>query len=130
MHYHFIIPAYNESQRLPSFLKHLLPEIEKSTSEISFRVVDDGSSDPEKQQLSPHLIELESKHNSLLETLYLKSNLGKGGAVYQGWNACPDCDYLGFIDADGSIQATELLTLVDQAEARHSEAPSLFASRV
>ena len=49
----------------------------------------------------------------------LPVNLGKGGAVYSGWDSDLESEWLGLLDADGSIPPHEvlrLLSLLEQAD--------------
>ena len=41
----------------------------------------------------------------------LPDNVGKGGAVYTGWDLDCESEWLGLLDADGSIPPREVLRL-------------------
>jgi dolichyl-phosphate beta-glucosyltransferase len=125
-----VIPAYRESRRIGPFLRELLPLLESEPMRTRVVVVDDGSGEPELQRLRAVLAPLLSGHPELLRLLELPGNRGKGGAVRAGWDACPAGDFLGFVDADGSIAAREVARLARMALGRRPNATSLFGSRV
>ena len=59
----------------------------------------------------------------------LPVNLGKGGAVYSGWDLDRESQWLGLLDADGSIPPHEVLRLLGSLG--QADAPdALFASRL
>jgi dolichyl-phosphate beta-glucosyltransferase len=57
----------------------------------------------------------------------LPGNLGKGGAIYAGWDLDRQSEWLGFLDADGSIPPHEVLRLLGSLSS--TDADALFASR-
>ncbi|MGF1679191.1 MAG: glycosyltransferase [Candidatus Methylacidiphilales bacterium] len=129
MHVHLVIPAFRESERLPFYLERLLPELNHSGLEFTVRVVDDGSGEPDRHLLRSELKNLRAHYpHLLLETCWLQENLGKGGAVYAGWHQAPDCEVLGFLDADGSIPAPEVVRMARRMERAPDTA--WFASRI
>src|SRR5438132_8814835 len=75
-----VIPAYNESHRLPRTLGEIRPYLEKTFPRHEVVVVDDGSSDG-----TPDLVECEATRGwSALRVLRQPRNLGKGAAVRRG----------------------------------------------
>lgn len=82
----------------------------------SILVVDDGSGEAEAAALLEAIRPIRAAYPGLIrEPLSLPENLGKGGAVYRGWDSVspetgPD-DLLGFVDADGSTPAAEFCRL-------------------
>ncbi|MEM1158599.1 MAG: glycosyltransferase [Verrucomicrobiota bacterium] len=128
MRIHFTIPAYQESKRLPRYLLTLLTEIQKCVWDVTVQVVDDGSGPQETERLLSELSPLHKQFPQLLPTIILEKNLGKGGAVYTGWHQAPECDLLGFVDADGSIPAGELVRLCQLAGQCSDTA--IFGSRI
>ncbi len=125
----FVIPAYEETKRLPAFAESL--------KQIGFLdrpgwrtcVVDDGSR-PESQVALLQAMQrrgLVEGRDFLWRPL--TNNRGKGGAVYAGWNEfCWQTEWLAFVDADGAVPAEEVVRLVTRAEATPGVA--WFASRV
>jgi dolichyl-phosphate beta-glucosyltransferase len=114
-----VIPAFNEGQRLPPLLEALVGiALERPSRPLEILVVDDGSSADHlarhrdcaaaaaarlERSASPHAVRLVEGG----------SNQGKGGAVRTGWRESdPDSVWLGFLDADGAVSATEAWRLV------------------
>ena len=54
----------------------------------------------------------------------LPANLGKGAAVYAGWNLDRESEWLGLLDADGSIPPHEVVRLLALLE--QDDAPDAF----
>lgn len=110
-----VIPAYNESRRLP----RLLGDIRRSCArdldalcELRYLVVDDGSGTQESRSMRV-LVET-CGDRSLVCLLRLETNLGKGGAIRAGFSRglAQGFDFLGFIDADGSVSIDDLHRLL------------------
>lgn len=105
-----VIPAYNESRRLPATLAAISEYLELSTVSAEVIVVDDGSSDNTAQAargvpgkgMPPKIIGFEG-------------NRGKGAAVKEGLLAAKG-DYVLFMDADNSTHITEVEKLLPVAE--------------
>jgi len=125
-----VVPAFRESARIGPFLRELLPLLESEPMKSRVVVVDDGSGGPELPRLRAVLKPLQADHPGLLRLLELPVNRGKGGAVLAGWDACPACDFLAFVDADGSIGAREVARLGRMALDRRPNDMTLFGSRV
>jgi len=85
-----IIPAYNEASRIRQVLQVLHGV--KQLGEII--VVDDGSSDGTAQQSC-----LEAETDPRIRLIILPTNMGKGQAVFTGWQATRAA-YLIMLDAD------------------------------
>ena len=97
-----IIPAYNESERLPPFLRRAVGFLEARKTSYEIIVVDDGSSDNTAQ-----LVESFAEpglHIRLIRSAY---NKGKGAAVRRGMQAAHGHRQL-FADADGATPIEEL----------------------
>jgi dolichyl-phosphate beta-glucosyltransferase len=130
-----VIPAYNEGDRLFTFLQDWAAA---ATTGPSLRataiVVDDGSRDREaaRQQdavaaASNTLLQAASTHR----IIYVRSerNRGKGAAIRLGWSrADEDTMWLGFIDADGAVPAQEYWRVASTLPA--STIDALCGSRV
>jgi dolichyl-phosphate beta-glucosyltransferase len=129
IHLHLVVPCYRESARLPVFLPELCEAMDQLEG-ARVLVVDDGSG-PEEAAVARALVEgLRTKHACLRSLLELPENRGKGGAVYAGWAAHEGETWLGFVDADGSCSAAEVLRLARLAAAESESLPALFASRI
>jgi dolichyl-phosphate beta-glucosyltransferase len=125
-----VIPAYRESLRLPVYLKKLLPALRESGLDIEVLVVDDGSGSEEIRALGKMLDLLRPAYPQLLPPLLLPVNLGKGAAIQAGWNQVRDHQLLAFVDADGSISASEFLRLLSPAGKEPRSDTALFACRI
>jgi dolichyl-phosphate beta-glucosyltransferase len=128
---HLVIPCYRESTRLPPFLAELCAAMD-ALGEVKVLVVDDGSGEQEAAATRDAVEQLRGRSHSLLPMLEIHENLGKGGAVYAGWDlAAPGTEWLGFVDADGSCSAAETARLIQLARTESADTPAaLFASRV
>lgn len=126
---HLVIPCYQESGRIGPFLAELC-EVTHELGDVTIRIVEDGSDDPETDRMRAIIAPLRERHPHLLEPLFMPDNLGKGGAVYTGWNMEKEAGWLGFVDADGSCSATEVAHLIDRAREQLTPHTALFASRL
>ena len=97
-----IIPAKDEQERLPSFLKTVISYCRASTHSYEIIVVDDGSRDDTAQSARAF-----QKDFSCLHVLSLGTNHGKGYAVKQGFLLATG-EVMLFLDADGSTQPQEI----------------------
>jgi glycosyltransferase involved in cell wall biosynthesis len=80
------IPCFRESKRLPLFLDELCKELAAAPFKASIVIVDDGSGRPEDAVTRSIVDQFRSKYPTIIgEPVFLKRNLGKGGAVYAGW---------------------------------------------
>ncbi|MBK8206315.1 MAG: glycosyltransferase family 2 protein [Planctomycetes bacterium] len=95
-----IIPAYNEADRLPAFLRHVHEWAKADGREIEIIVVNDGSSDDTAQVAQ----------QAGVRVISLERNSGKGAAVRRGMLEARGRLRL-FADADGATQMTELAAL-------------------
>jgi dolichyl-phosphate beta-glucosyltransferase len=89
-----VIPAYNESHRLPGTLAAIRPYLDSRFATYEVIVVDDGSSDG-----TPEIVEDLRKAWPNLILLRQPRNMGKGAAVRRGCLAA-SCDVILFMDAD------------------------------
>jgi glycosyltransferase involved in cell wall biosynthesis len=124
-----VVPAFHESARLPAYLHELLPALDRSGFDCEVLIVDDGSSSEEAAYIRDIAETFRPAHPRLREPLCLDANLGKGGAVRAGWALAEDCDWVGFVDADGAIPVREVIRLLRQAQISHPPAV-IFGSRV
>lgn len=129
------IPCFRESKRLPSFLDALCRELVSAPFSSSIVVVDDGSGYPEDVATGAIIAEFRAKYPAIIaEPVFLKQNVGKGGAVYVGWNSFSRDSIpklICFVDADGAVPACEVARLIEELlrdDGRRWDA--LFGSRV
>ena len=100
-----VIPAYNETKRLPSMLTSTVNHLE-TVSKRSYEIiiVDDGSSDG----TADFALKLASSYaNSDIRVVSLVKNLGKGGAVRHGMLHGRGRRLL-MVDADGASRFEDL----------------------
>jgi dolichyl-phosphate beta-glucosyltransferase len=100
-----IIPAFNEQQRLLSFLEPAHRFLKDHVSDFEILVVDDGSTD----ETVATAIAFANSHPEI-RVIELGHNQGKGKAVRTGMLAAR-CDYKIFADADGSTPIEEVRRL-------------------
>ena len=124
-----VIPCFQESTRLPSFLPALCETL-APVGGVSVLVVEDGGGGEEQARIISMIAEWRGRFPFLLPPLLLKENLGKGGAVYAGWEQNKTAAWLAFVDADGSVPPAEVVRLIALARAEGTSLRALFASRV
>jgi glycosyltransferase involved in cell wall biosynthesis len=129
------IPCFRESKRLPSFLNVLCRELTHAPFTASIVIVDDGSGYPEDECTRAIVDEFRTRYPAVIEEpVFLKQNVGKGGAVYAGWKAFAGQSMpklLCFVDADGAVPAAEVARLIKELLTDHGHRwDALFGSRV
>ncbi|CAN5395839.1 hypothetical protein BH23VER1_BH23VER1_15120 [soil metagenome] len=133
--FHLVIPAFNERTRLPGFLEPLCAALAAAPSlsgSVSLEVVDDGSAPAESEAMAAFVDDLRARYGFLSPMRRLPKNVGKGGAVYAGWDAAPPgATLLAFVDADGAVSASEVVRLAELALGVSAEVPppAVFAVR-
>jgi len=98
-----VIPAFNEAQRLPSFLERVVAYFEGRDEPYEVIVVDDGSTDGTADLV-------DARGMSSVTVLRQQPNAGKGAAVRAGMLAAKGA-YRLFADADGATPIEELKRL-------------------
>jgi dolichyl-phosphate beta-glucosyltransferase len=121
---HLVIPAYNEGRRLPAFLPHLCRALATSPLPWRITIIDDGSREEDSRQMQ----ECARLCGSQVSFHRFPVNSGKGAAVYAGWNLDREAEWLGLLDADGSIPPYEVLRVFSLLQAENAP-DGLFASR-
>jgi glycosyltransferase involved in cell wall biosynthesis len=129
------IPAFNEADRLPRFLEQLVQGAPVSgTPRTELLVVDDGSTPEQSEAMrlaveraASALASVSAGHSLRLHAL--PRNEGKGRAIRAGWAAgAPGAQWLGFLDADGAVNARDFWRLTGMLE--ELEADVLAGSRI
>ena len=121
----FIIPAYNESERIVKTLDDLNQYFKFFNYDFEVIFVNDGSSDGTENIIQKYISD-----NSLrkFKLLNISDNQGKGAAVKFGMlNAATDSDLYFFMDADLSTPLFEIDKFIKKYLS--SEAEVLIASR-
>lgn len=127
---HLVVPCYRESGRIGHFLPDLCQQM-MAFGQVKVLVVEDGSDAEESARMSLIIEDLRASYACLLPLKILPKNLGKGGAVYEGWACAEGAEWLAFVDADGACSAGEVARLIRGIAAPDS-GPSVayFASRI
>jgi glycosyltransferase involved in cell wall biosynthesis len=132
-----VIPAYNEGERLPAFLRDWTGEaLRRPGRPIVAIVVDDGS---DAAHAARHREAVEHGKRVLaaagsphsLRFLAADRNTGKGAAIRLGWRAADSrAAWIGFVDADGAVPASEFWRLGDTLSHDDGSFDVLCGSRV
>jgi dolichyl-phosphate beta-glucosyltransferase len=125
-----VIPAYRESGRLSVFLPELCSALAESELSHEICVVDDGSGAEETQALLTLMHKLQPQFPRLLNPITYPENQGKGVAVYTGWRATSEANWLAFTDADGAVSAEEIVRVLREIAGSTEPKDAYFASRV
>lgn len=126
---HLVIPCFRESGRIGAFLPELCEKMD-ALGGVRVVVIDDGSGAEEQARMTTLMDGWRREFSCLQAPLLLPRNLGKGGAVYEGWHEPRGADWLGFVDADGSCPAGEVARLITLARQQASPRLVLIASRI
>lgn len=110
-----VTPVWKDAARLSVFGKELAAELAKRNSTIRWIIADDGSGDEELRHLEA-LREEFSKTYPHVRVHGAAAHHGKGSVVREAWALEPEADWLSFIDADGSVNAEDMLDLIETAE--------------
>ena len=124
-----VIPAYCEGQRLPVFAESLLGALAQAGLSANVQVVDDGSPEGERVAMEALCKELRARWPAMRPLISLPVNVGKGGAVYAGWDSADGERWVGFCDADGSVSADEVVRLMHVVLAANDPMVCVIASR-
>ena len=130
MDFILVIPAFEESHRLPSYLDSLATELERCPFKCGILVVDDGSSERERNAMLESIRPIINRHPILMEPILLPKNQGKGAAIMAGWADGTQATWLAFVDADGAISPTEVVRVLGLMVAEANPDKSIFASRI
>lgn len=111
-----VTPVWNDSSRLAGFGPQLATALRQSGLPVRWIVADDGSSAEEKQKVV-QLVETLRANYPRVEAMLFEQRSYKGGAIYAAWDACPEAAWLGFVDADGAVDAPAVVRLMQAAVA-------------
>lgn len=109
-----VTPVWNDSKRLSIFGAELAMACAKSEPLVQWLIADDGSSEEERAAL--RLLTDQFRRVFAGVELYLAPrHEGKGGVIRSAWATQPRADWYVFVDADGSVSATDLFQLIQSA---------------
>jgi hypothetical protein len=109
-----VTPVWKDSARLALFGRELADELAKRGSDIRWIIADDGSGTEEVVALE----RLAEEFGAIYPRVRLhvaEGHRGKGSVVREAWALEPEAEYYGFVDADGSVSASEMLDLIERA---------------
>lgn len=113
-----------------NFLPGLVRIVARAHPKSMVLLVDDGSGPVENALLQPLVRKLRKQFPKNFSFLALSKNQGKGGAILAAWRSSPNGhDFLGFVDADGALEPSEVARVAAQL-GQGSGKSALFASRV
>jgi dolichyl-phosphate beta-glucosyltransferase len=127
-----IVPSYRDADRLEKYLPDLC-RLGENFELLRVIVVDDGSGPEHSSNLRNVVDRCRTSALCDLRLHVLSSNVGKGGAIYAGWDASLGFEWLGFVDADGATSAKEvsrMLHFLKQTLQFNSAPDMIIASRV
>lgn len=111
-----VTPVWKDSARLARYAPELARALAGYSRRVQWVIADDGSG-PEEigrleriredvREIFPHVTVLEAERHR-----------GKGGVIREAWLKFPQAEWLGFVDADGSISGPDMVRLIARAEA-------------
>jgi glycosyltransferase involved in cell wall biosynthesis len=111
----FVMPCYNEEESIPVTIPRLFAAFEAAGHAIEIVAVNNGSRDRTAQRLA----ELQQKHPNLrIQTV--EQNRGYGFGILSGLPVCRG-QWVGFIPADGQIDAEDVVRIWDSAAASRGD---------
>ena len=109
-----VVPVWNDFDRFSRFAPFLAEALSASCLPVRWVISDDGSSPEEQEKLRCLMEELRAIYPRV-ECLFSSKRSRKGGAIYRAWNAYPEAEWVGFVDADGAINPSTVLQLIRTA---------------
>ncbi|MGA3058970.1 MAG: glycosyltransferase [Candidatus Bathyarchaeia archaeon] len=109
----FVIPAYNEAERIETTLKDLIFRLDyhsKFNGNYELLIIMDGCEDGTLETVKGLI-----KDHFGVRAIVRPDRLGKGGAIIEALKYAKG-DLIAFIDADGSIPSSELNKLVEMTD--------------
>jgi len=122
-----VVPCFNESSRFnPEYWLKM-----DTFESIDWLFVDDGSTDRTREIIEDYLHSSSTGRSFMLS---LDKNVGKGDAIREGWirSGMKGYDSLGFIDADGAFNKTDLEQVLDaySTHVEDGDFKAIWTSRV
>jgi len=105
-----IIPAYNEERRIKRVLEDYCQFFARYGDDVEIIVVMDGCND-----YTPEIVEEYSQRYRTIRLQLFPYRLGKGGGLIRCLKLARG-SLVGFVDADGAVEAKELVRLVSHIE--------------
>jgi hypothetical protein len=111
-----VVPVWNDSTRLARFGPRLAEALAARALPVRWIIADDGSDPAEHGRLAALRDTLAAIYPAV-EVHYAARHRGKGGVVREAWELAPEAAWLAFVDADGSVSASDMLDLIGSAMA-------------
>jgi len=109
-----VTPVWKDSRRLAVYGDELAHELAKRKSAVRWVIADDGSGLEEAERLREQLQKYRQVYPNV--SLHLAAeHHGKGSVIREAWGLFPNAAWLAFADADGSVNAPDMLDMIDDA---------------
>lgn len=109
-----VTPVWNDSARLSGFGATLAQALAEAGLPILWMIADDGSAPEEADKLEA-LRESFSRIYPKVALHFAAMHHGKGSVIREAWDQLPGASWFAFVDADGAVEAHEMLSLIRQA---------------
>lgn len=106
-----VMPCYNERDAVGYTIPRLVEAFERAGHRLQLVAVDNGSRDGTGEVLR----ELRRRHPSV-DVVRVDVNIGYGNGILQGFPHCR-APWIGYIPADGQVDAEDVVRLFDAAQA-------------
>jgi hypothetical protein len=109
-----VTPVWNDSSRLDAYGTELAAALAAADLPVRWVIADDGS---DVSEVTP-LTRLRGMFAEVYPEVHLhfaRHHRGKGSVVREAWALEPQAEWLAFVDADGSVNAADLLGLLRAA---------------
>ena len=120
-----VTPVWKDSARLSVFGRELAVELAKRESAIQWIIADDGSGEVEVERLGLLRDDFAEVYPHV-RVHPAEEHFGKGSVEREAWALEPEASWLSFVDADGSVSASDMLDLIESA---HESGQSTLAIR-
>lgn len=111
-----VVPAFDPGPEFEQFLPELAAQLQASAHPHHLLVVDDGSGAAARSRIQNTVARVSAAHPGAVDLRVLSRNAGKGAAIMAGWAGVdPAVVWLGFVDADGSVPAREVVRVLAEA---------------
>jgi hypothetical protein len=112
-----VTPVWNDSRRLAGFGPELAAELARRGRGVRWVIADDGSTMEEVIWLEKLVGAFGVKFPDV-GLHHADEHRGKGAVVREAWDRFPEAEWFAFVDADGSVPATEIVRLIELARTR------------
>lgn len=110
-----VMPCYNEEDNVRYAIMRLLGAFRPSEYKVEIVAVDNGSSDRTRE-----IVDQLAAENPEVTARYVDTNIGFGNGILTGIPVCSG-RWVGFIAADGQVDAEDVVRLLDAAESAQGD---------